>query len=68
MARYLALDWDQQHIYLIAASVQCGAVTFQRGVVLPLDEGSDQADMDTVGRRLGEKLQATDAEEFAGHR
>ena len=55
MARYLALDWDQNHLYLVAATLRGSKVKVDRAADWQLDVTAP-GDPETLGHLLRERL------------
>jgi Tfp pilus assembly PilM family ATPase len=54
--RYLALDWDQNQLHLVAATISGGAVRFTRAILIA-DAGTPSAGQgETLGKLLRERL------------
>src|SRR5215213_403736 len=50
------MDWDQNHIYVVAAEVRGTAVKVQRALSWQEDQPPNASNAEDVGRRLREKL------------
>ncbi len=56
MSRFLALDWDQQQLHVIAAEIRGGVVTFRRAAIWREERAPDFATADELGRQLKQRL------------
>jgi hypothetical protein len=58
LARYIALDWDQKQLLLMAAVSSGGKVQIHHAAVLIPQADSQPADMEALGRQVREHLKA----------
>lgn len=56
MPRFLALDWDAGHAYVVAASVAKGAVRLERALSWPEEQPPTPATAAAFGQRLKDRL------------
>jgi hypothetical protein len=56
LARYLAIDWDQQQLHVVEAVVGGGAVRVERALAWEEPEAPTLATAEALGRRLRDRL------------
>ena len=59
MARYLALDWDQNQIHLVAATIRGGKVKMEQAVLWQMDGTPPSGDPEAFGKQLRDRLRST---------
>jgi Tfp pilus assembly PilM family ATPase len=59
VARYLALDWDQNQVHVVAGSVRGGRVTVERTAVWQEELTPPSGDPEVLGRSLREHLKTS---------
>jgi Tfp pilus assembly PilM family ATPase len=56
LSRLIAIDWDQNQIYVVAADIRGNAVKVQRALTWQEEQPPSAATADELGRRLRERL------------
>lgn len=58
MARHLAIDWDQQQLRVVAATLRAGKLQIERAVAWQEQQSPNIAEADALGRHLRERLKS----------
>ena len=58
MPRYIAIDWDQTQLHVVAGLAGGGKVKFQRTLLFHEDQSPAAADAEALGKRLRDHLKA----------
>jgi Tfp pilus assembly PilM family ATPase len=58
LARFLALDWDHQHLHIVAGTAKHGAVRIQKAVALEEGQNPFNSSAAALGALLKERLRA----------
>jgi Tfp pilus assembly PilM family ATPase len=56
LSRFLAIDWDQQQLHVVAGNTHGGSVTFQRASVWREERSPNAAEAEELGRLLKQRL------------
>ena len=56
MARYLAIDWDHQQLYVVAGTIRGGTARIDKAVVWQEQQAPNPAEAEALGQLLRERL------------